>query len=286
MKKKRFKNGNEIPSLGFGTWQIEREITQKTVEAALEIGYRHIDTAEGYGNLDLIQRAIEASNIKRSELFLTTKVWVEDFKSKEKIIEAGKRFLDILKTEYQDLILIHWPLMEDFNVSLILEALQELKECGLTRNIGVSNFSIKHMKDALSTGVEIVNNQIELHPSLYPEKLTEFCERNGIAVTGYTPLAWGKDLKIPLIENLAEQYRVSPAQICIAWQINKGYIVIPRSRNISHIADNLKACDLVLDDHHIAQIDKIKANFRILNKEFLEREVPQHKLDWRFELED
>jgi len=285
MKKVNFKNGNEIPALGFGTWQIKRDIAQSAVETALEVGYRHIDTAEGYGNLDLIQKAIEVSGIKREELFLTTKIWVADFSSKQKILDSGKRFLDILKTDYQDLILIHWPVRENFNVRMILEALQELKDQGLAKNIGVSNFSIKHVKDALSTGVEIVTNQFELHPSLYSKKLIDFCQGKGITITGYTPLAWGKDLQIPLIKELADKYEVSPAQICIAWQINKGYIIIPRSTSKSHIEDNFKAYSLILEKTDIDRIDGLNLNNRVLNRDYLEEVEPNSKLDWRFELE-
>ncbi len=267
MKRLSLNNESQIPILGFGTWQLHGDTCVRSTEYALSTGYRHIDTAEAYDNQVEVGRAIRNSGLKRSDIFLTTKVWMTNL-AREKVKESCQRSLDELEVDYIDLLLIHWP-NRSIPVEETLEAMNELKEEGLIKAIGVSNFTINHLKDALKTGVEVANNQIEYHPSLNQEELREFCQENNITVTAYSPIAQGRDLSIKTIRDLSLKYDKSGSQIILNWLRQKNIIAIPRSSNLNHIKDNFESLVWNLEEDEVELIDRIdKRNNRIVNPLF------------------
>jgi diketogulonate reductase-like aldo/keto reductase len=265
-----------IPVIGLGTWQLTNGALERALEYALDIGYRHIDTADAYGNHKTIGEVINRSRIEREDLFITSKIWWTDLK-KEDLRESFERSLAELDTEYIDLLLIHWP-NRDIPVAQPLEAMGRLREEGKIKALGVSNFTINHLKDALTTAealeakydipVEITNNQIEYHPSFNQKELRDFCQKNDITVTAYSPIAQGDDLKIDEIQEIANKYGTTEAKVIIKWLIEKGLIVIPRSEDPEHIRQNFEALQLDMENEDIEIIDNLDKNNRILNPEF------------------
>ena len=268
MKMITLKGGLQMPIIGFGTWQLEPETCYQAVTEALKIGYRHIDTAKVYDNESAVGKAINESGIPRSEIFLTTKLW-KDFLKKEYIKSECKASLDKLNQTYVDLYLIHWP-NKEVPIKETLEGLDELKQEGLIKSFGVSNFTIHHLQDVLKTGFDIVNNQVEFHPTLYQKDLIDFCQTNDIAVTAYSPIGQGRDIKLAPILNLAEKYQRSPAQVVISWINSKNVIAIPRSSNPQNIADNIRASEWQLEPEDIAVIDKLNEDYRVCFPDFNE----------------
>ncbi len=173
-----------LPVLGFGVWQLSSEDCQQSVEEAFKVGYRHIDTADAYGNHHAVAKAIKNSGLKREEFFLTTKIW-RDKLDANGVKTSIDRFLEELGVEYIDLVLIHWP-NRDFSIEETLKAMDEAKKAGKIRAIGVSNFNKKHLEEALAVGVELTNNQIELHPTFQQKDLREYLKENDMTVTSYS----------------------------------------------------------------------------------------------------
>ncbi len=267
MKMVKLNENSEIPVLGFGTWQLHGDSCVRSVEYALGVGYRHIDTAESYDNQVEVGRAIRNSGVRRDDIFLTSKVWMTNLK-KDQVVNACKKSLDEIDTEYLDLYLIHWP-NRSVPIEETLEAMNELKESGLIRAIGVSNFTINHLKDALRSGVELNNNQVEFHPSLNQVELKEFCDENGVVVTAYSPIAQGKDLRIKVVKDLSNKYGKSGAQVILNWLRQKNIVAIPRSSNPIHIKDNFESLDWDLDQEDVREIDDIdRKRIRIVNPLF------------------
>ncbi|RJR25784.1 aldo/keto reductase [Candidatus Microgenomates bacterium] len=250
-----FKDGSKVPALGLGTWNLTGENGKRAVAKALEIGYRHFDTAEAYGNHRIVGEAIAESGIERKEIFITSKVPSRSL-LKEAVIESGKRALDELKTDYLDLFLIHWP-NPSVPIKETLSGFSELKEKELIRSIGVSNFGIEELKEALKEGVKIVNNQVELHPSFNQSRLKSYCAEEKIIITAYSPFAQGKDLKLKEINKLSEKYNHPASQIIINWIIQKEMIAIPKSGNEEHLRENFNALEWKLAKEDIDLIDKI-----------------------------
>ncbi len=258
----------DIPIVGFGTWKLTGDECYKSVEEALKVGYRHIDTADRYGNHTVIAQVIKDSKIPRKELFITTKVWHSDL-HKQKVIDSAKRFLEELGTDYIDLLLIHWP-NKDIPISETLQGFQTLKDQGLIKSIGVSNFTIHHLEDALQTGIEITNNQVEYHPSLNQRPLKDFCDKNNIIITAYSPMAQGYEIEIPQIKKLAQEYKKSPAQIILKWLINQNIIVIPKSTNPQRVKENIELFDWELSPEDIKTLDNLNEDYRSANPPFSE----------------
>ena len=251
-----------VPSFGVGTFRLEGEVVKSSVLNALEVGYRVIDTAQIYGNEASIGEALAESNIPREELFITTKIWVDNM-SKDKLIPSLKESLDKLKTDYVDLTLIHWPGTHE-NVEEYMHGLLEAKSLGLTKQIGVSNFNIELLNkafDAVGKG-NIATNQIELSPYLQNRKLVSFMRENGIQVTSYMTLAYGDVLKDPLIIDIADKYKATPAQIVLAWALAKEYAVIPSSTKRENLKSNLEAQKIQLSNEDIDLIDGLERNGR------------------------
>jgi 2,5-diketo-D-gluconate reductase B len=268
MKTLKLNPESQIPILGFGTWELSGRECQDAVKKALEIGYRLIDTADAYGNHKQVGVAIKDSGVNRSDIFLTTKIWRDSLES-AKVFESANRFLEELQTDYIDLLLIHWPNRE-VPVAETLEAMSKLKKRGIIKAIGVSNFTIHHLQDALKTGFEFSNNQIELHPSFSQPELVKFCKSRNIIVTAYSPIGRGQDLNIPLIQELAKKHHASLSQIILAWFIHKNIVAIPKSSNPLHIKDNFDAMDIELTNNEISQIDNLSSNDRSVSPSFSE----------------
>ncbi|HCH51725.1 MAG TPA: 2,5-didehydrogluconate reductase DkgB [Proteus sp.] len=260
-----------VPVLGLGTFRLKDDVVIASVKTALELGYRAIDTAQIYENEAAIGQAIIATGIPREDLYITTKIWIENL-SKDKLISSLKKSLGDLQTNYVDLTLIHWPSPNDaVSVEEFMQALLEAKKLGLTREIGISNFTIPLMKKAIATvGAEnIATNQIELSPYLQNNKVVNFAKENGIQITSYMTLAYGKALKDLVIQTIAKKYNATPAQIILAWAIEKGYSVIPSSTKRENLASNLLSVNIKLNSEDIKAIDSLECNDRLVNPESL-----------------
>lgn len=268
MKKLKLKEGNDIPIIGFGTWLLKRDECRRSVETALEVGYRYIDTADVYGNHEEVAKAIKNSGLKREELFITSKVWRSELK-KDLALYAGERFLDELDTPYLDLLLVHWP-NKDVPISETMSAFAELKEKGITKSIGVSNFNIDHLEDVLKTDIEISVNQVEFHPSLNQENLRKYCDEKGIVLTAYSPNAQGEDFNLDEVIKLARKYSKTESQIILNWIINKNIVAIPRSSNPDHIKENFESVSWEMEDKDYKALDNLNSGNRLVNPSFNE----------------
>jgi 2,5-diketo-D-gluconate reductase B len=260
-----------IPAFGLGTFRLKDDVVIASVKTALELGYRAVDTAQIYGNEAEVGQAIAESGVPRSELFITTKIWIENL-SKDALIPSLKESLKKLRMDYVDLTLIHWPSPQDaVSVEEFMQALLEAKKSGLTREIGISNFTIPLMEKAIAAvGAEnIATNQIELSPYLQNRNVVEWAKKQGIHITSYMTLAYGKALKDEAIQGIADKHGATPAQVILAWAMGEGYAVIPSSTKRENLASNLLAQDLKLDDADRAAIAALECNDRLVSPEGL-----------------
>ncbi|WP_434666644.1 2,5-didehydrogluconate reductase DkgB [Klebsiella sp. B345] len=260
-----------IPAFGLGTFRLKDEVVIASVKTALELGYRAIDTAQIYGNEAAVGQAIEESGVARDELFITTKIWIENL-GKDQLIASLKESLQKLRTDYVDLTLIHWPSPNDaVAVEEFMPALLEAKALGLTRQIGVSNFTIPLMERAIAAvGAEhIATNQIELSPYLQNRKVVEWATAHGIHITSYMTLAYGHALKDEVINAIAAKHNATPAQVILSWAMGEGYAVIPSSTKRENLASNLIAQDLQLDEDDRQAIAGLECNDRLVSPEGL-----------------
>lgn len=260
-----------IPAFGLGTFRLQDDVVIHSVKTALELGYRTIDTAQIYENEAAVGQAIAESCVARGDLFVTTKIWIENL-SAEKLIPSLKESLTKLRTDYVDLTLIHWPSPGSaVSVKESMLALMAAKEAGLTRQIGISNFPIALMQEAIdAVGVEnIATNQIELHPFLQNRQVVDFAEKNGLHITSYMTLAYGEALKDEVINTIAQKHKATPAQVVLAWAMKLGYAVIPSSTKRENLASNMTAVDLQLDDQDMANIAALDRQQRLVSPEGL-----------------
>lgn len=249
-----------IPILGFGTWPLTGDPCVAMVKAALTTGYRHIDTADGYENHPAVGQAIREFSISREDLFLTTKIRRTEL-HRDAVIAAGTRFLRELQTDYLDLLLIHWP-NHEIPMAETFAGLQALKDAGVIRNFGVSNFTIQRLEAARQITDGILTNQVEFHPSLYQQELLAYCQSNNITVTAYSPTAKGADLALPVVQELAQKYQRSASQVVLNWLVSKGIVAIPRSARVEHIEDNFKTLEWELAAEDVALLDRVNTNNR------------------------
>jgi 2,5-diketo-D-gluconate reductase B len=260
-----------IPAFGLGTFRLKDDVVITSVKTALELGYRAIDTAQIYDNEAAVGQAIAESDVPRSELFITTKIWIENL-SKDALIPSLKESLNKLRTDYVDLTLIHWPSPNDaVSVEEFMQALLEAKNSGLTREIGISNFTIPLMEKAIAAvGAEnIATNQIELSPYLQNRRVVEWAKQHGIHITSYMTLAYGKALKDEVIAKIAAKHNATPAQVILAWAMGEGYAVIPSSTKRENLASNLQAQALTLDEADRTAIAALECNDRLVSPEGL-----------------
>ncbi|GMG92315.1 2,5-didehydrogluconate reductase DkgB [Cupriavidus metallidurans] len=260
-----------IPSFGVGTFRLTGQVVVDSVRNALDVGYRAIDTAQIYGNEADVGQAIADSGVKRDELFVTTKIWTANYAA-DKLVPSLRESLDKLRTDYVDLTLIHWPAPGNgVALSEYMAALAQAKALGLTRQIGVSNFNIELTRQAIEAvgKGEIATNQIELSPYLQSRKLTAFLKEQGIAVTSYMTLAYGKVLKDPVLAQIAAKHHATVAQVALAWALQLGYAVIPSSTRRENLASNLLARDLKLDADDMALVASLERNGREVSPEGL-----------------
>ena len=260
-----------IPAFGLGTFRLKDDVVIASVKTALELGYRAVDTAQIYDNEAAVGQAIEESGVPRDELFITTKIWIENL-SKEKLIPGLKESLKKLRTDYVDLTLIHWPSPNDtVSVEEFMQALLEAKSQGLTREIGISNFTIPLMEKAIkAVGAEnIATNQIEISPYLQNRQVVEWAQQHDIHITSYMTLAYGKALKDETILRIAAKHNATAAQVILAWAMGEGYAVIPSSTKRENLASNLLAQDLTLDQDDKKAIAALDCNDRLVSPEGL-----------------
>ena len=244
-----------IPQIGFGTYGLGRHATE-AIAHALKVGYRHIDTADMYNSHENIAEAMPISGLKRTEVFITTKLMPE-FLAANKVGPAVDRFLKELATDYIDLLLIHWPgrapLLET------LAAMNAARKAGKTRAIGVSNFDARLMKEALATGFPVCNDQIEYNLPRQPTGTLEFCQKANVTVTAYSPLEHGSVKATKAAMEIAKEHNVTREEVLLAWLMAKGMIVIPRSENNSHIETNFHSLELKLTTDELKTLDAAKA---------------------------
>lgn len=260
-----------IPAFGLGTFRLKDDVVIKSVKTALELGYRAIDTAQIYDNEAAVGLAIKESGVAREDLFITTKIWIENL-DKNKLIPSLKESLRKLHTDYVDLTLIHWPSPNDaVPVAEFMQALLTAKNEGLTRQIGISNFTIDLMQQAIdAVGAEnIATNQIELSPYLQNRKVVEWAHKHNIHITSYMTLAYGKALSDEVIGQIALKHNATPAQVILAWAMKLGYAVIPSSTKRENLQSNLQAQILTLDEEDMTAIADLDRNDRLVSPEGL-----------------
>ena len=253
----------EIPGLGFGTFQLSSAQCRRAVRTALDSGYRHIDTAEYYDNESAVGAAIEASSVDRDDLFLTTKVWRSNLRHDD-VIAAAEASLDRLGTSYVDLFLVHWP-HPRIPVEETLTAMETLRERGLVRHIGVSNFTRSQLSDAQTVAdSEIICNQVLYHPYTEQDTLQAYCEGTGTALTAYSPLARGSVLDDPTLRRLGDRYDKTPAQVALRWLVQQPQVVaIPRSSTPEHIRANAAVFDFELTPQEMQELHDLSGGISI-----------------------
>ncbi|WP_028781868.1 aldo/keto reductase [Thalassobacillus devorans] len=252
----KLRNDVEMPWLGLGVYKMEdgQEVVD-SVKSALELGYRHIDTASFYKNEEGVGQAIKESEVPREEIFVTTKVW-NDEQGYEETLEAFERSLNKLGLEYLDLYLIHWPVPGKFTETW--KALEKLYKDGKVKAIGVSNFLPHHLEDVMKDAEETpMVNQIELHPELHQQQTREFCQANDIQLVAWSPLARGKYLDAPVLKELAEKYSKTPAQIILRWDYQSGIVTIPKSVKKERQQENADIFDFELTQEEIKRVDEL-----------------------------
>ncbi len=251
--------------LGLGTWQNKGESCAKSVKQALNMGYNHIDTAQIYENESQVGKGIKKADVDRENFFLASKVWIDQL-NKEDVIASTEESLEKLQTDYVDLMYIHWPAGE-YSPEETFKGFKQLKERGLIENIGISNFTVSQMEEAMNHA-EIFANQVEMHPLLPQERLLQACKENDVELVAYSPLARGEVFNVEEIQEVAEKHGVSEAQVSLAWIIEKGATPIPKASSEEHIRDNFEALEVELDDEDIRKIDSIDREERMVDPEF------------------
>ncbi|MFN6671875.1 aldo/keto reductase [Enterococcus gallinarum] len=257
-------NNVSIPELGFGTWQTPNgDVAVSAVKKALEVGYRHIDTAQGYKNEDSVGQAIKESDIPREEIFLTTKLWNENH-SYDLVLSSFEESLKKLQTDYIDLFLIHWPNPVKFRDNWqsanaeTWRAMEELYQAGKIKAIGVSNFLPHHFEELKKTATIFpMVNQIFLAPGELQKEVVSYCQEHNVLLEAYSPLGTGKIFDVPEMQELSDKYGKTIAQIAIRWSLQHGFLPLPKSVTPSRIEENLAVFDFELSDEDMQRIDQL-----------------------------
>jgi len=246
-------NGAKIPSIGLGTWELRGRICARIVEQAVKLGYRHFDTAQIYENEREVGEGIRASGIKRDDMFVTTKVWTTHFAPNE-LERSAKESLVKLRMPYVDLLLLHWP-HPHVPLAETLGALSRVKQMGLARHIGISNFTVALIEEAVAACPEpLVCDQVEYHPYLDQTKLKDACARHHLALVAYSPVAKGRIKNDQTLAGIAERYGKTAAQVCLRWLVQQNVCAIPRTSRIERLSENIDIFDFSLSGEEMAAI--------------------------------
>ena len=249
-------NGASIPAIGLGTWDLRGRTCVRMVEAALRLGYRHVDTAEMYGNESEVGEGLRAANVKREEIFITTKVWPSHFAPRD-LERSAKESLARLRLAQVDLLLLHWP-NPQIPLRDTLGALCKVKRMGLARHIGVSNFTVAMVEQAVELSDEpIVCNQIEMHPLLDQSKVVAACRARGIAVVAYSPIARGGLKDNAVLARIGKRHGKTAAQVSLRFLVQQGIAVIPRTSRSERLAENFAIFDFELSPAEMAEIGRL-----------------------------
>jgi len=258
-------DGHTIPQLGFGVFKVDPTETTRIVSDALEVGYRHIDTAAIYGNEEGVGQALASSGIDRSELFVTTKLW-NDNQGTQSALDAFDESLEKLGLDYVDLYLIHWPTPARDTYVESWKTLAKIRESGRARSIGVSNFLVPHLERIISeTDIVPAVNQIELHPAGQQAEVAAFSRQHGIHIEAWGPLGQGKYplLEEPVVTAAAEAHGKTPAQVIIRWHLQTGNIVFPKSNRRERMIENFDVFDFELSNTELATISALERGGRV-----------------------
>jgi 2,5-diketo-D-gluconate reductase B len=248
--------GARIPLAGLGTWDLRGRTCARVVEQALRLGYRHIDTAEMYDNERELGEGLRASGVPRNEVFVTTKVWPSHFAPRE-LLRAAKDSLVKLRISEVDLLLLHWP-NPQVPLSETLGALCQVKEAGMARHIGVSNFNTKLLDEAVALSTEpLVCNQFECHPFLDQSKLIAACREKGMAVVAYSPIARGGAKNDAVLARIGQEHGKTAAQVCLRYLVQQDIVVIPRTSKIERLEENISIFDFALTDTEMTEIGNL-----------------------------
>jgi 2,5-diketo-D-gluconate reductase B len=260
--------GARIPLLGLGTWDLRGRVCARVVEQALRLGYRHIDTAEMYDNEREVGEGFRASGVRRNDVFLTTKIWPSHFAPRE-LERAARDSLVRLRLSEVDLLLLHWP-NPQIPLAETLGALCKVKRDGLARHIGISNFTVALMDEALRLSTEpLVCNQFECHPFLDQSKLIDACRRNGMAVVAYSPIAKGRVGDDETLSRIGAAHKKSAAQVCLRFLVQQNIVVIPRTSKVERLSENAAIFDFALSAREMADIAALaRRDGRLVNSTF------------------
>ena len=262
-------NGH-IPQIGLGTYQLQGDDAKQSVHAALQSGYEHIDTAEIYDNQPAIGAAITDED--RDDLFITSKTWRNHY-THEQVLTSTDKTLQELDTAYLDLLLIHWP-KDGTDYEAILRAFKKLVDAGTVKNIGVSNFTIKHLKQIIPVadrvGIDIAINQVEFHPYLCQDDLLDFCEANNIQLEAYAPIAKGRVADDETLGEIADNHDKTPVQVALRWALQHDVVAIPRSSSHDHIDENIQVFDFELNEREMQRINNPARGLRLYDPPFSE----------------
>jgi 2,5-diketo-D-gluconate reductase B len=249
-------HGARIPLLGLGTWQLRGRACARIVEQALRLGYRHLDTAQMYDNERDVGEGVRASGVERDEVFVTTKIWPSQFAPRD-LARAAKERLVQLRMSEVDLLLLHWP-NPQVPLSETIPALCKVKKDGLARHVGVSNFTVALIEEAVKHASEpLVCNQIEVHPFLDQSKVVAACRRHGMAVVAYSPIARGRAKSDPVLGRIGRAHGRTAIQICLRWLVQQNIAVIPRTSRVERLSENLAIFDFELSPPEMAEIGKL-----------------------------
>jgi len=249
-------NGAKIPSIGLGTWELRGRTCARIVEQALKLGYRHIDTAQVYENEREVGDGLRASGLKRDEVFVTTKVWTTHFAPND-LLRSAKESLVKLRTPYVDLLLLHWP-NPQVPLAETLGALARARQMGLARHIGVSNFTVALIEEAVAAcPAPLVCDQVEYHPYLDQAKVKQACAQNNLALVAYSPVAKGRIKNDRTLLRIGDRYRKSAAQVCLRWLVQQNVCAIPRTARLERLSENLDIFDFSLSEDDMAEISQL-----------------------------
>jgi diketogulonate reductase-like aldo/keto reductase len=254
-------NGIKIPQIALGLWKVKDESElERAVLEALEAGYRHFDSAQIYGNEAFLGNALKKSSVAREELFITTKLWNDNQWSGD-AIPSFEKSLENLGMEYVDLFLVHFPVTETRKMAWM--QMEEIYKSGKAKAIGVSNYTVKHLEELLSwCEVKPAVNQVELHVYLQQPQLIDFCQKHGIVIEAYSPLAHGKGLDNPVLAKIAKAHGKLPAQVMIRWCIERGLVALPKSVTPERIHENIAVFDFELTLEQMREIEELDSDLR------------------------